>query len=254
MKDLPDWLIEKPAFSFRSSGKRGNPLFKTLSALSAFQGKFLLRQKRSEGFIQDFDPRIKLLVALGACCLAAWTGPVVALSLFIIAGLLAGLSGIPPFSFYSGWLVFPLFSLLATLPAATSWISPGETFFFFFTKAGILIALTLALRVAASLSWVMLLVQTTPWDRLLRGAAGLGLPAGAVMVFAICLRYLLALSRRMEALHLGRLSRLLVPETLGEGHRWLGAALISLYRTADRLGRDVGEAMEARGYRGEFEN
>lgn len=260
MTRLPEWLAslsgETPPPEVGKSRKL--LLYKSLDDFTAFQRQLLVRQEwcRYPGLLQSLDPRLKLVVALSMCLIAAWNHrPWLLLALLLLAGGLAGLSRIAPWRFYSWqWLVFPFFSLLATLPAMTAWITPGAPLWSYgplvLTRPGVEIALLITLRTATSLSWVMLLISTTSWDLLLRGIRGLRVPGDLVMVFAIFLGYLLALLRRLESLHLGRLSRVLVKEDTREGYLWIGSAIASLYRITDRLGRDIGDAMEARGYSG----
>jgi cobalt/nickel transport system permease protein len=126
------------------------------------------------------DPRIKSIGFFLLLLSSAF-----AHSLFVIAGIyllsliLAAGSHVFSIRFFRRiWIFMPFYSTLIAFPAL--FFTPGtpvlELPFVTITAQGAKAAMFLILRVATSVSYMFLLVLTTPWTRFLKALRSIGLP------------------------------------------------------------------------------
>lgn len=209
------------------------------------------------GWLQRMDPRVKLAGFLLILIASAFSH-----SMMIVVGLLAFSLVLAAGSRLFGlsflrrvWIFMPFYTALVALPALV--LTPGDVAFragiFTITQQGIRTAAFLTLRVAVSVSFMLLLILTTSWPVLLKALRSLGFPRTLVFLLSVTYRYIYVLLSSANNLFLARKSRKLGPEAWQSTSRWTGALFGSLLEKSYVLSNEVFLAMKARGFRGEAE-
>jgi len=207
------------------------------------------------GWLQRMDPRVKLsgfLLILLASAFSRSMMIIVALLTFSL--LLAAGSRLLGSSFLRRvWIFMPFYTALVAFPAL--FLTPGQTAFrvagLAVTRQGIHAATYLTLRVATSVSFMLLLVLTTPWPVLLKTLRTLGFPRLLIFLLSVTYRYIYVLLTSANAIFLARKSRKLGDEAWQSTGRWVGSLFGSLLDKSYHLSNEVFLAMKARGFRGE---
>jgi cobalt/nickel transport system permease protein len=211
------------------------------------------------GLMQRLDPRVKLatilalIVAVSFCRRAEFLAGFYAVTL-----ALAAVSKIPSGFFIKRvWLFIPLFSGIIVLPALV--MVPGEPLAHLFrigaldiaiTHQGAEAALIFVLRVAASVSFIVLLTLTTKWTSLLRALTSVRVPAIFVLILGISYRYIFFMLSFIEEMYMARRSRTLQPADRRTGGGWVAGRMGYTLSRSLRMGDNVYEAMVSRGFTG----
>ena len=105
------------------------------------------------------------------------------------------------------------------------------------TRQGLMAAAIITIRVAISISLVMLVTLTTPWARLLSALRALGVPRMFVLVIGMAYRYLFVLLGAVQDMYVARKARSIAPERDARGGRAAAqvAPVVSEARTLDRF-------------------
>jgi len=253
---------------------RAGHVEKTLSGLSSFFTRSLFREEtaRRPGVLQGIDPRAKLaatVLYLVSVSAARTTGALVAHALLPALAVL--LSRIRATEFLgAGFLVAVLFSLLMAAPAALSVFRDGTVVVplvhldaewrlgpfvvprvIGVTREGLLSAGTLLLRVLPSVAAALWLTLSTRWTDLLRALRCFRVPPIFVQVAGMTVRYLYALLRQAEDLHLGKKSRTVCRGRIASEQAWTGSRIAQSWERSLHLMDEVSAAMKARGFAGE---
>ena len=243
------------------------------SALVAIQ-QTLLQEKTAakQGLIQSLDPRLKLLASLTLLVMISLLSNVSLLCL--IAALLFTLAVISHIdSLYFAkrvWLAAPLFSALITFPLIFNWAVPGRPLWILFefrtpvqfgpaefpatlavTATGLFTAARMILKVGNSVSVALLLILTTPWQKLFRALSALGVSSILVFTLAMTYRYLHMLLTLFLEMNLAKRSRTLRRSRFAEEWEWVAGRVGYLFQRSLRMGREIDDAMRSRGYQGE---
>ncbi len=247
---------------------------RTLKAIAGILEGFVFSESyvHKTGLLQSLETRLKLVGVLGFIVCTSLIHSIFCLyGLYGLTLILAVLSKIPvSFFLRRVWLVLPLFVGVIALPATLNLFTPGETVFTFFsldrayqagpyfiprdislTRQGISAALLLIGRVATSLSFVLLLILTTPWASLLKALRSLLVPQIYVQTLGMALRYLLLLARIVHDMCLAKKSRTLRTRRAAEEQKWVAGQLGTLFKWSMQLSGEVHRSMVARGYQGE---
>jgi cobalt ECF transporter T component CbiQ len=158
------------------------------------------------------------------------------------------------------WLFIPIFTGIVVLPATLNLITPGTivvplgTWFGHevgVTSEGVHGAAIIVVRVAVSISLVVLLTLTTPWTRLLSALRALFVPKIFILVLGMAYRYLFHLLGSVTDMYSARTSRTIDPDVgVASGRRFVAASAGALFGKAHALSDEVYLAMVARGYDG----
>ncbi len=264
----PDWLLGREAALCPCGciGKRrkGSFVEKTING-----GADLLRQVMFSGdtagrpgLLQRVDARVKLVVLLGLVVVAAFLHSIAALVVLYAGTLVLATASALPLGFFVKrvWLFVPIFTGIVLIPATLSIVVPGDVVLTLwhwngqpegFTRQGLTSAALVICRVATSISLVVLLTLTTPWNRLLASLRSLGVPRMFVLVVGMAYRYLFLLLGSVTDMYLARKSRTVGAEKHDEGaRRFVAATAGALIGKSMVLSEEVHQAMVARGYRG----
>ncbi len=253
---------------------RGGHIEKTLSRISAFFARSLFREEtaRRPGLLQGLDPRAKLaatVLYLASVSAARTTGALAVHALLPVLAVL--LSRIRAVEFLGAGFVFAIvFSALMAAPATLSVFRDGTVVVPLLrldaewrlgpfvvpqvigvTREGLLSAATLLLRVLASVAAALWLTLSTRWTDLLRALRFFLLPAIFVQVAGMTVRYLHALLRQAEDIHLGKKSRTVCRGTISSEQAWAGSRIAHSWERSLHLMDEVSAAMKARGFTGE---
>lgn len=210
-----------------------------------------------QGVLQRMDPRVKIVGFLALLLANAFSHSLtVILCVYAFAMILALISGVLSFSFVRKlWIFMPFFSSIVAVPALFT--TPGQPwialpfFSLVITHQGARAAAFLVLRVATSVSFLLLLSLTTPWAKILKALRTLHCPRLFVFLLAVTHRYIYVLLQSASAMFLARKSRKVGPEDYQSTTAWLGGILTSLLRKSYHLSSEVYLAMQSRGFRGE---
>jgi cobalt/nickel transport system permease protein len=243
--------------------KKNNFIERSLKGVFVFFKDSVLSEDlaSSGAFLQSIDPRIKTASFLLLCVTTLLTGDLGGLIfLYLFCLFLARISKINLWFFIKRtWVFIPLFSLFIAIPALFSFVSPGEPLFKFsvfglplvLTRPGLSGALVFVLRVAVSVSFVILLGLTTRHSTLFKVLRVFGVPQVFVMVLGMSYRYIYLFMETIEHTYLGIKSR-----TGGVIHHRKGRQIVAwniatLWQRSFKLNEDVYNAMLSRGYTGE---
>lgn len=265
----PSWLLERELALCPCGciGKRrkGSFVEKTIRG-----GAGLLRQvmfgddlAATRGLLQRLDPRLKLgaLVVLLVAVGLVHHVPVLAAA-YLLTLLLAWASRLPVGFFVKRvWLFVPIFTGIVVLPATLSIVTPGHVVMPLWTWHGIVQGVTaqgltsaalVVVRVATSISLVVLLTLTTPWTALLAALRSLGVPRMFVLIIGMAYRYVFLLLGTVTDMYEARKARTLGPTVHDRRAReFVSATAGQLFGRAHHLSEEVHDAMVARGYRGD---
>jgi cobalt ECF transporter T component CbiQ len=265
--ETPAWLLAtEPATS--PCGCIGRPrkasfLEKTLGdSTELFRHAMYAELPEGHGRLWRVDPRIKMACLLALLvAIALVHNPLTLLTAYAALVAAASVGGIPLRPFLRRvWLVIPLFTAIAVAPATLSVVTPGDLIVQLWTwhgtphgltRQGLLTAALVILRVACSVSVVLMVTMSTPWNRLLGALRALGVPKVFVMIVAMAYRYLFVLLGTITDLLLARKARTVEPPGHGAmDRRFAGAALGTILSKSSHLSEEVHQAMVARGYTG----
>jgi len=212
---------------------------------------------KSRGFLQQLDPRVKVLGILALLIAATMARNLKTIALlFLLANALALLSRVPlPFLIKRVWLAVLLFTGVIALPAP--FVTPGRPLFFIpwlhwpVTQQGLMGAAYLVARVETAATFTALLVLCTPWNQILKALRVFRVPVVVVTILSMTYRYiflLLQTAREMFDAHRART----VGELTGAERRRMAAASAGVLMSKSlQLSSDVFSAMQSRGFRGD---
>jgi cobalt ECF transporter T component CbiQ len=264
----PAWLLEGEVGLCPCGciGKRRKGRFveKTLSGGAGLlrQAMFSEDMAAEPGLLQRIDPRVKLASLLGLLVTAAAVRNIPVLVAMYLATLgLAAASRLPLGFFVKRvWLFIPIFSGIIVLPATFSFITSGHivvplgSWFGHrvgLTSQGLYSAGLMVIRVATSISLVVLLTLTTPWTKLLAALRSLFVPRMFILVLGMAYRYLFHLLGSVTDMYTARKARMVGADTdVASGRALVSASAGALFGKAQALSEEVHMAMVARGYTG----
>jgi cobalt/nickel transport system permease protein len=266
--NTPVWLIE-PETRFGACvccGKRakGDVVEKTISGVGRAlrTAMFSSDLAAEDGFLQRADPRVKVAGTVALLIVAALMRHVsVLVGIYAATLVVASMSRVPVRAFaVRVWCFIPLFTGFVAIPAAFSFITPGHVVVPLGSWFGTSVGLTaqgltaaglIVLRVATSISLVVLLTVTTPWPRLLAALRALFVPRAFVLVLGLAYRYLFHLLGSITEMYEARKARAPRDPDVARGRAFVAATAGAAFGKAHALSEDVYLAMTARGYTGQ---
>jgi cobalt ECF transporter T component CbiQ len=215
------------------------------------------------GLLQGLDPAVKLVTVLGLLVAAALARSLPVLVAMYAATLMLALASRLSLTFFVKrvWLFVPIFTGIVVVPATLNVVTPGTVVLPLGTWFGHAVGVTseglrgaglIVARVAVSISLVVLLTVTTPWNRLLAALRRLHVPRVFVLIVGMAYRYIFHLLDAVSDMYLARRSRTVLPDrNTATGRRFVAASAGALFGKAHALSEDVYLAMVSRGYRGD---
>ncbi len=265
----PAWLLagEVGLCPCGCIGKRrkGSYVAKTIngSANLLRQAMFADDTASADGLLQRVDPRIKLVTMLGLLVAVSLVRNLEILVAAYASTLLLARWSRLSISFFVKrvWLFIPVFTGIIVLPATLNVVTRGHialplgTWFghqLGVTSQGLTGAGLIVVRVATSISLVVLLTLTTSWTRLLAALRALAVPRMFILVLGMAYRYLFHLLEAVVDMYTARRAR-----TAGDdrdsrsGRAFVAASAGALFGRTHALAEEVHLAMVSRGYTGD---
>jgi cobalt/nickel transport system permease protein len=266
----PQWLVtgELALCPCGCIGKRkkGSFVEKTLSGAVGVMRNAMFSEDvaQQRGFLQRLDPRVKILSFLGLLLVTAFVRNIPTLVVMYGATVLLAIVSALPIGFFVKrvWLFIPIFTGIIVIPAMFSFITPGTIVLPLWhwngqpvgiTSQGLTGAGLLVMRVATSVSLVVLLTLTTPWTKLLAGLRALYVPRIFILIIGMAYRYIFLLLNSVTDMYTSRKARTVGNQSgdYKEGQRVVGATAGALFGKAHALSEEVHMAMVSRGYAGD---
>ncbi|MEO5898730.1 MAG: cobalt ECF transporter T component CbiQ [Ilumatobacteraceae bacterium] len=264
----PEWLLQQQVglcpCGCIGKRKKGSFVARTING-----GATLMRQAMFSGdvallrgLLQKIEPRVKLLTMLGLLLTTAFIRNIpVLVGLYGVTLVLAVVSGLPlGFFIKRVWLFIPIFTGVVVLPATFSFITHGDivvplgTWFgdrVGLTHQGLSAAGLIVIRVAVSISLVVLLTLTTPWNRLLASLRAIFVPRIFILVLGMAYRYIFLLLTSVTDMYVARTARTVEVDTdVASGRKFVAASAGALFGKSHALADEVHMAMLSRGYTG----
>ena len=233
-----------------------------LSALAFLKDATLSEEYANrKGFLQSLDPRFKTIsFLLFLVTVVSLKSTVLISPFYLLCLILALLSGIPLRNFLLRTLFFiPLFSLFIVLPTLFSIVTPGEPVWSFhvfgitgiITRPGLDGAVLFVVRIATSVSLVVLLSVTTRHSELLKVLRVFGVPQLFVLTVSMCYRYLYLFATMVENIFTAVKSRVGVVSHQRQGQNVVAWNIANTWNRTTQMSEEVYMAMLSRGYTGE---
>ena len=233
-----------------------------ISAVSFVKDATLCEEHAShKGFLQSLDPRIKTIaffaflltaVSLKSSLLISW--------IYCLCLILAVVSGIPlGFFLLRTWVFIPMFSFCIAIPALFSFVTPGASLWafnilgmkFIVTIPGLEGAILFVVRVATSVSLVVLLSLTTRHTQLLKVLRVFGVPQVFILTVSMCYRYLYLFAQMVENIFTAIKSRVGFVSAHKKGQRIVAWNIANMWNRSEQMNEEVYLAMLSMGYTGE---
>ena len=214
-----------------------------------------------KGFLQSLDPRFKTISFFSFLVTAVSLKSAVLISfLYGFCLILVLLSSIPVRHFLVRTLLFiPLFSLFIVLPTVFSAMTPGDPVWSFhvagitgiITRPGVDGAVLFVVRIATSVSLVVLLSLSTRHSELLKVLRLFGVPQIFVLTVSMCYRYLYLFATMVENIFTAIKSRVGVVSHQRHGQKVVAWNIANTWNRTTQMSEEVYMAMLSRGYTGE---
>jgi cobalt/nickel transport system permease protein len=265
----PAWLLEREVALCPCGciGKRSKANFidKTIAGASGVlrQALFTDDIAAQPGLLQRLDPRVKAITTLALVIAAALLRNIpVLVGMYLVALLLAVASKISVTYFIKRvWLFIPIFTGIVVLPATFSFVTHGHIVVpmghWFghrvgLTSQGLRSAGLIVVRVATSISFVVLVALTTTWTRLLAALRAMLLPRMFILVLGMAYRYVFHLLGSVTDMYEARKARTVQADNaVRSGRAFVSATAGTMFGKAHAMSEEVYQAMVSRGYTGQ---
>ena len=264
----PSWMLETELALCPCGciGKRSKVNFvdKTIRGASSLMRQALFTDDiaAQPGLLQRLDPRVKAITMLAMIVTAALVHNVTVLGAMYALGLALAVASKISVSYFVKrvWLFIPIFTGIVVLPATFSFITSGDIVVplgnWFghhvgLTSQGLRSAALMVLRVAVSISFVVLVALTTSWTRLLAALRAMRLPQMFILVLGMAYRYIFHLLGSVTDMYEARKSRTVsVDSNVNAGRAFVSATAGTVFGKAHAMSEEVHQAMLSRGYTG----
>jgi len=274
---IPDWMREVDSSLCRceavSSGRKSF-IQKTLDGIFAFLQETFDTENLSKrnGFLQRLDPRVKMISILALIVALSITRDVrilVAVYVLEILACAASLIGIG-FFIKRVWLFIPIFTLVIAIPMIFNVFLPGDPLYqvaylgenarigpfalpesIYITSQGTNAAVVFTLRVAVSVSAVVLLFLSTPQQVLFKSLRSVGVPKLYVLTLEMAYRYIFLLMDLIREVYIAKRARTIKSRSLREEQKWVGGRIGYILIRSLGMSEKVHMAMVSRGFDGD---
>jgi cobalt ECF transporter T component CbiQ len=272
--NIPEFLLRtpyRPQDSHERGTVRSSYVEKGMSNLRDMLGTVYVNVggESTNGFFQNLDPRVKVLFLLFFVVIVSLMKdifPEVLITAFTL--LLVILSRINLWRFYRKIISLTfLFGFLVTFPSAFNVVTPGEimlpvldlkypyTFWIYhipqhigMTRQGIDGVIMLCLRVMNSLALSLLVLYTTPFDRIIKALQVFRVPDTFLLVMTLSYKYIFIFAKTVESMYIARKSRLLGITGKGEVKMWIAGRISLMFRKTLVQYEGLFKAMTSRGF------
>jgi cobalt/nickel transport system permease protein len=274
---IPDWLKQTEDTLCPAPPEtkvRGNFIKKTMDGILGFFSESFVTSEMAgrNGLLQSLDPRIKMisimLLILSISTLKDLSLLVLAYLMTLVLALSSRIGLI--FFIKRVWLFIPIFTGVIALPMTINLVYPGDPLFHLFsmgsnavigplhlpqsvyiTKQGLVAATVFTMRVAACVSFVVLLFLTTPQKLLWKSLRSVGVPKMYVLTIEMANRYIFLFMDMIKDLHTAKKSRTIRSGGTWAEQSWVGGRIGYMMVKSLDMSERVHMAMLSRGFSGE---
>lgn len=274
---IPDWMREVDIGPCKCSaiyrGKKGF-IGKTIDGIFGFLEEAFVSESFSKrnGLLQSLEPRVKMISILAIIFATSLIGNLrVLIFVYSLTLLFSYLSKIDVWFFIKRvWLFIPIFAGIIAIPMIFNIFFPGELLIqiaylgtgahfgpfslpesIFVTRQGVNAAVIFTMRVATSVSAVVLLFLTTPQQILFKSLRTVGVPKLYVLTMEMAYRYIFLLMEMVREMYVAKKARTIKARGMFEEQKWVGGRIgYTLIRSLD-MSEKVHMAMMSRGYNGD---
>lgn len=215
---------------------------------------------RENGILQRFDARFKIIFVFLSLTFLSFLKSLEYVFIFYLFSLvLAYFSEIELREFMlRTWFFIPLFAGIIALPNALI-LSGHEKALLSFNFLGLHLGIgygnlvayaTFVLRVAAGVSFSLLLILTTSFNELISSLKKLKLPYSMLLLFSVAWRYIFVFLISAADIYMARKSRTIVNSSKSMEREFISRSIAMLFRKSYKLTEEVHLAMVSRGYGG----
>lgn len=274
---IPDWMKEVDIDPCKCSamyhGKKGF-IGKTIDGILIFLEEAFISDSfsRRNGFLQNLDPRAKLVSILALIFATSLIGDLrLLIFVYMLTLLFSYLSKIDVLFFIKRvWLFIPIFAGIIAIPMIFNIFFPGDPLIslvylgpgahlgpfslpdsIYITRQGVNTAVIFTMRVATCVSTVVLLYLTTPQQVLFKSLRTVSVPKIYVFTLEMTYRYIFLLMELVREIYVAKKSRTIKARGMFEEQKWVGGRIgYTLIRSLD-ISEKVHQAMMSRGYNGD---
>ena len=221
------------------------------------------------GLLQSIDPRVKVFfIGSLVITVSLYKQLSILLAAYFATLLLAYFSRIDlKFFLVRVWFFIPIFAGIIAVPALFNIFVPGDPIInvitlkkdivlgplhiprvISITRQGALTAALFVMRVATSVSLVVLLTLTTRWAHILKALRVFKVPQFFTFILGMSYRYIHLLLRQIEDIHYARLSRTIKKDEGSSGRKWMVSQIKFVLKRSLNIGEQVYSAMVSRGF------
>ena len=223
---------------------------------------------RRDGFLQEIDPRVKLLfLTLALVVVSLKRHPAPQVAFFVLIFLLYLSSRLDIGLLYRRILVAGLlFGILIPLPSALNLVMDGKIILPIFrlsreyngwgihlpetigiTREGLSSMGLLTLRVMNSVALSLLILYTTSFPALIKALRVFRVPDSFIAIITLSYKYVVSFARTVEEMHLAKKSRLVHGINDRESRLWVAGRIAYLFSRTQSRCLEIHKAMISRG-------
>jgi len=276
MNRFPDFLLNKEEYPDASSYRRTSTAFidKTIQKLASLVQLNHQQMHLTErnAFISKISVRTRLIVFLYFILLISFLKPIrseliigmviLTMHLFVNNNFIKVYKRIILFTFFFGFLIAAPSALNLISRGDVLWpvISLSKSYDFSiyhipqvigFTKEGLWSMSLLTLRVFNSISISFLLINTTPFNDIIKGLKMFRIPDSLLMIITLAYLYIFILSNLVAESYLVMKSRIIGHMDNKEVQQLIAGRITHIFKMSRRHFEKTFQAMLARGYTGE---
>lgn len=234
---------------------------KTLSETAEFfKWEFFAEKYASKnGLFQKISSDKKLVILILIAISINLCNSLVVLAItYLILLMLVLISKINPGFFIKKILVIiPLVLGIILLPSTLNIVINGSpllhiTKYIFFTREGVYLASVIIMRTLITVSFVVLINLTTPWNQILNSLSVFKIPDIVIQILNMSYRYLYILIKTIEEFHYALKSRILTKLKISNSRKLISFQIASLFRKSLSLTDLTYKAMVSRGYTAKY--
>lgn len=234
---------------------------KTLSETADFfkWGFFAEKYTGRNGFLQKINAETKLISLILLSIIVNITHNITLLVIYYLLILVLAVVSKVEIQFFIKkiLLIIPLMLAIILLPSIFNFVVKGHPLLYitkniFITKEGLYLASIIILRTLISVSFVILINLTTPWNKILSSLKVFKIPEIIIQILNMSYRYLYILIKIVEDIHYALKSRIITKPEIRKLYKLLGFQIAGLFRRSANLTDLTYKAMVSRGYTAKY--
>ncbi len=274
---IPEWMKDVdngPCRCSAVSGGKKSFIQKTLDGIFSFFLESFTASgfSQRDGLLQGIDPRVKLVSILALVFALSLTRDIRILVIVYSSELVLSFASKIEIGFFIKrvWLFIPLFTGVIAVPMIFNVFLPGDPLVIitylgtgahlgpitlpesiYITRQGTQAAAIFIMRVAASVSAVVLLFLTTRQQLLFKSLRSVGVPKLYVLTLEMAYRYIFLLMDLIRETYVAKRARTIKSRSMFEEQKWVGGRIGYILMRSLSISENVHSAMLSRGFSGD---